>query len=329
MSDDSSLQIPFPHRRNLHGAYAAALHRDWLDRHPLLPDPDHPAYTHWEVVELAALGYPDAGPDELALAADLMGFYFLFDDQFDGPLGRRPTEVAPLCQRLIDVLHGDRPDTASPVQTAFADLWERSTRTMPARWQARAAYNWEWYLASHPAEASGRISGRAPDRDSYQVLRRGTAAMETIFDMVERLGRFEVPATVFHHPVLRQLRQLAADIPSLSNDVRSLPLEAPRGDVNNLVLIVQRERRCSAEEACAVVLAEAQLMVRRCADLHAELPAVYRELGLSRVERSIAQRYADGLLTWLAGYLRWEGRTGRYRAECATGPAPGAQDLRA
>ncbi len=127
--------------------------------------------------------------------------------------------------------------------------------------------------------------------------------METIFDMVERLGHFEVPAAVLHHPVLRQLRQLAADIPSLSNDVRSFPLEAPRGDVNNLVMIVQRERRCTAEEACAAVIAEAQLMVERCAELQGRLPDVYRELGLSRIERTIAQRYADGLLTWLAGYL--------------------------
>ncbi|MGW4895941.1 terpene synthase family protein [Kitasatospora sp. NPDC004240] len=323
MSDERSLQIPFPHRRNLHGPYATTLHRDWLDRHPLIADPDHPAYAHWEVVELAALGYPDAGPEELALAADLMGFYFLFDDQFDGPLGRRPAEVTPICGRLIEVLHGARPDPSSAVQTAFADLWERSARGMPARWQARAAYNWEWYLASHPAEAAGRISERPPDRNGYLVLRRGTAAMETIFDMVERLGRFEVPPGVFHHPVLRQLRQLAADIPSLSNDVRSFPLEAPRGDVNNLVMIVQRERGCSAEEACAVVLAEAQLMVDRCHELYAELPAVHRGLGLSRVERIVAQRYADGLLTWLAGYLRWERRTGRYRTACASGSTPG------
>nr|BEK69726.1 hypothetical protein KPHV_69530 [Kitasatospora purpeofusca] len=313
MSDDTSLQIPFPYRRSAHGPYATELHRTWLTRHPLLADPTHPSYAHWEVVDLAALGYPDAGPDELALAADLMGFYFLFDDQFDGPLGRRPAEVAPICDRLVAVLHGARPDRDSPVETAFADLWERSVQGMPARWQARAAYNWEYYLASHPAEAAGRISPRPPDRAGYQVLRRGTAAMETIFDMVERLGHFEVPPAVLHHPVLRQIRQLAADIPSLTNDVRSFPLEAPRGDVNNLVMIVQRERDCSAESACAVVMAEAQLMAERCRELYERLPDVYRELGLARVERIVAQRYADGLVTWLAGYLSWERRTGRYQ----------------
>ena len=96
--------------------------------------------------------------------------------------------------------------------------------------------------------------------------------------------------------------------------MRSFPLEAPRGDVNNLVMIVQRERHCSAEEACSAVMAEAQLMVERCAELHERLPDVFLELGLSRIERTIAQRYADGLITWLAGYLSWEARTGRYHA---------------
>ncbi|GGV30801.1 hypothetical protein GCM10010495_54170 [Kitasatospora herbaricolor] len=316
MSDGSSLRNPFPHRRSPHTAEAAELHRAWLERHPLLHAEGavgHTDYAHWEVVDLAALGYPDAGPEELALAADLMGFYFLFDDQFDGPLGRRPAEVAVICDRLAAVLHGAKPDPHSPAETAFADLWERSVLDMPARWRARAAYNWEWYFASHPAEAAGRISERPPDRDGYLALRRGTAAMETIFDMIERLGRFQVPLAAHHHPVLRQLRQLAADIPSLSNDVRSYPKEAPTGDVNNLVMIVQREHGCSAEAACALVTAEAQLMIGRCTELVTQLPETYLALGLDPAERELAQRYAQGLTDWLAGYLHWEARTGRYR----------------
>ncbi|WP_371478062.1 terpene cyclase [Kitasatospora sp. NBC_00315] len=314
MSDENSLLHPFPHRRSPHAAQAAEQHRTWLRRHPLLyGDIGDSPYAHWEVVDLAALGYPDAGPDELALAADLMGFYFLFDDQFDGPLGRRPAEVARICDRLAGILHGAPPDPDSPAETAFADLWRRSTLGMPARWRARAAYNWEWYFASHPAEAAGRISERPPDREGYLALRRGTAAMETIFDMIERLGRFEVPMAAHHHPVLRQLRQLAADIPSLSNDVRSYPKEAPTGDVNNLVMIVQRERGCSAQEACAVVTAEAQQMLARCTELVAQLPESYRALGLDPADLELAGRYAQGLTAWLAGYLHWESRTGRYR----------------
>ncbi|WP_441248785.1 terpene synthase family protein [Kitasatospora sp. McL0602] len=315
MSDDTSLELPFPHRRSPHRAQAAAHHQEWLHRHrDLAAATGETAYAHWEIVELAALSYPECSPADLGLATDLLGFYFLFDDQFDGPLGRRPEQIARICERLGAVLHGARPDGNSPVERAFADIWRRSLQGMPARWQSRAAYDWEWYFASHAAEAAGRNSGRLPDRQGYLMLRRGTAAMETVFDMIERLGRFEVPQAVLHHPVLRQLRQLAADIPSLTNDVRSYPLEAPRGDVCNLVLIAQRERACSVEEACAVVIDEAQVMVDRFAELSTELPDVYRWLELSQAEREAARRYTDGLANWLAGYLHWEERTGRYHA---------------
>ncbi|AUG81268.1 Germacradien-4-ol synthase [Kitasatospora sp. MMS16-BH015] len=313
MSDETTLELPFAHRRSPHHAQAVEHHRDWLHRHrDLAAGTADQAYAHWEIAELAALSYPDASAADLGLAADLLGFYFLFDDQFDGPLGRRPEQIARLCDRLGGILHGARPDGTSPVERAFADLWRRSQQGMPARWRARTAYDWEWYFASHAAEAAGRNSGLLPDRQGYLMLRRGTAAMETVFDMIERLGRFEVPQAVLHHPVLRQLRQLAADIPSFTNDVRSFPLEAPRGDVCNLVLIAQRERGCSVEEACAVVLDEAQLMADRFVKLAAELPDAYTWLELTPEERTAAQRYADGLAHWLAGYLHWERHTGRY-----------------
>ncbi|MER5642020.1 terpene cyclase [Kitasatospora sp. NPDC002227] len=314
MSDDTYLELPFPHRRSQHHPLAAQHHREWLQRHrDLAAGTADLDYAHWEIAELAALSYPDCSPADLGLAADLLGFYFLFDDQFDGPLGRHPRRIARLCDKLGAILHGARPDGTSPVERAFADLWRRSQQGMSARWRARTAYDWEWYFASHAAEAAGRNSGQLPDRQGYLMLRRGTAAMETVFDMVERLGRFEVPQAVLHHPLLRQMRQLAADIPSLTNDVRSFPLEAPRGDVCNLVLIAQRERACSVEEAGAVVLDEAQRMADRFFELKAELPDAYEWLELDPADRATAQRYADGLASWLAGYLHWERNTGRYR----------------
>lgn len=315
MSDECSLELPFPHRRNPHQSHATQHHQEWLHRHrELAASTGELAYARWEVPELAALTYPESSPEDLDLAADLMGFYFLFDDQFDEALGREPERVAVICERLTAIIHSTRPLGSTPTERAFADLWRRSLQGMSARWRARAAYNWEWYFACHPAEAAGRISSRLPDREGYLMLRRGTAAMETIFDMVERLGRFEVPQAVLHHPVLRQLRQLAADIPSLSNDVRSYAQELARGDVANLVMIVQRERGCPADEAASVVMAEAQLMVHRFAELMGQLPEIYSLLGLTTTERHSAHRYADGLAAWTAGYLRWEARTGRYLA---------------
>ncbi|MFE0642526.1 hypothetical protein ACFW2Y_13065 [Streptomyces sp. NPDC058877] len=315
MPNVALLDLPFPPRSNPHRASVTRRHQDWLLRHDgLAVTIDLPSYDRWDVPRLASFTSPYSAADDLVLAADLLGFYFLFDDRFDSALGRAPAQVAQMCTRLTSLLHGNdpAPEIRTPVEQAFADLWERSERGMSARWRARAAYNWEWYFACHPAEAAGRLSGRLPDREGYLALRRGTAAMETLFDMVERLNRFELPQEVLHHPTFRRMRQLAADIPSFTNDVHSYDQEIARGDVANLVMIVREERGGTPEEAAAQVMCEAQGMVDRFVELSSEVPGICDLLGLPPAAREAAHRYVDGLTAWIAGYHRWEIATGRY-----------------
>ncbi|MFI0985968.1 terpene synthase family protein, partial [Streptomyces exfoliatus] len=309
------LDLPFPPRSNPHREHVAHPHQEWLRRHEGLAGAiGGAAYGRWDVPRLAAFTSPDCATDDLALAADLLSFYFFFDDRFDSDLGRAPARVAEICTRMTALLHGEgpAPDARTPVEHAFADLWERSLRGMSARWRARSAYNWEWYFACHPAEAAGRLSGRFPDREGYLALRRGTAAMETLFDMVERLNGFELPQEVLHHPVLRRMRQLAADIPSFTNDVHSYAQELARGDVANMVMIVREERGGTPEEAAVEVMREAQTMVDRFVELSTQVPEICDLLGLPPAGREAARRYVDGLAAWIAGYHRWEIATGRY-----------------
>ncbi|MFD3335958.1 terpene synthase family protein [Streptomyces sp. NPDC058700] len=315
MFNAAMLDLPFPPRSNPHRGSVAPLHQDWLLRHEGLAGVvERTAYARWDVPRLAAFTSPDCATDDLALAADLLSFYFFFDDRFDSDLGRAPARVAEVCARLTALMYGEgpAPDARTPVEQAFADLWERSLRGMSARWRARSAYNWEWYFACHPAEAAGRLSGRLPDREGYLALRRGTAAMETLFDMVERLNRFELPQEVLHHPAFRRMRQLAADIPSFTNDVHSYAQELARGDVANLVMIVREERGGTPEEAAVQVMREAQRMVDRFVELSTEVPEICDLLGLAPTARDAAHRYVDGLAAWIAGYHRWEVATGRY-----------------
>ncbi|MFD9613396.1 terpene synthase family protein [Streptomyces sp. NPDC004288] len=315
MSNATTLDLPFPPRSNPNRAFVAQPHRNWLLRNDgLAATIALPAYDKWDVPRLAAFTSPDTAVDDLALAADLLSFYFLFDDRFDSGLGRAPAQVAEICTRLTGLLHdeGPAPEARTPVERAFADLWARSTRGMSARWRARSAYNWEWYFACHPAEAAGRLSGRLPDRETYLALRRGTAAMETLFDMVERLNHFELPQEVLHFPAFRRLRQLAADIPSFTNDVHSYAQELARGDVANMVMIVRAERGGTPDEAAVQVMREAQTMVDRFVELSSEVPAICEVLGLGPAAREAAHRYVDGLAAWISGYHRWEIDTGRY-----------------
>ncbi|MFJ3723359.1 hypothetical protein ACIPYQ_12410 [Streptomyces sp. NPDC090045] len=70
-----------------------------------------------------------------------MAFFFVFDDQFDGPLGQDPARAAAACRQLIDIVHGAAPAAgADACSVAFADLWARSCGGAPPGWVARTAY---------------------------------------------------------------------------------------------------------------------------------------------------------------------------------------------
>ncbi|QMU74888.1 terpene cyclase [Streptacidiphilus sp. PB12-B1b] len=315
------LNLPFPRRTSAHRASARTHNLDWLQSHGMLTgDEAIELYSHWDIPDLAARSFPDLDADELGLATDLFSFYFLFDDQFDSELGLRPADVVKACAPLVDIVHGDHKNgPESPITSSFADLWRRSSEGMSSRWRARAASNWEWYFSAHPSEAMGRLRAaedamHVPDRSSYLMLRRGADGTETVLDMIERFAA-EVPPAAFHSPQLRLMRQLAADAPAFSNDVYSYDKEAPRGDVYNLVVILQHQRQCGRAEASAAVLAEAQWMIDQYLQLAVEIPELCDRLELSRHERQAVERYADGLAAWMGGYFDWEARTARYQPQ--------------
>ncbi|WP_042411385.1 terpene synthase family protein [Streptacidiphilus carbonis] len=325
------LQLPFPQRTNPRRDTAAQRNLDWLRAHDMLRGPEAAAlYERWNIAGLAAASFPDLELDDLCLAVDQCAFYFLFDDQFDSDLGLDPAEVARVCTPLIELARSepggrpaaDIPDT--PVNSAFADLWRRGCQGMSPRWRARASYHWEWYFAAHPNEALGRTlaaeaerdggAAAIPTRDAYMLLRRGASGVETVLDMIERFHQ-EVPPIAFHSPELRQMRLLAGDAPAINNDVWSYDKEAPRGDVYNLVVVLQHERQCGLTEAQAAVQAQAQWMVDEWVRLSEELPQLCLRLGLDRSERQAVEQYRDGMAGWMRGYFDWESSTVRYREE--------------
>src|SRR5579884_2169 len=322
-----SLEVPYLPEVNRLKAEAAAHNIGWLKRHSMLSDPHaEKVYRQWSMDDLAASTLPDADRDGLELATDLFGFFYLFDDQFDGEIGMRPALSWSICCRLVAITHGDFTEAGlSPVTESFADLWTRLRRGTSPGWRARAARNWEEYFAAYPNEAIRRKAaaeereshGRAgvPGRPSYLVLRRAGSGSEPTLDALERINGIDVPPAAYHSPALRLLRQYACDVPTFSNDVHSYAKEAPRGEVNNLVMVVQEQKDCSVGQASAEVLAECQWMIDQCRRLVAGVPALCDRLGLSEEETDAVHRYAKLLTDWIYGYLGWETRTLRYRDE--------------
>lgn len=321
-------ELPFPLRRNRELDHARRHTAAWVRDRGLTPSKESASwFAMWDIPRLASYGFPDASPEGLVLASDAMAFFFLFDDQFDGPLGRRPDRVARVCQEFIDVVHGAQPGRsalfAAPALDAFADLWDRCRNGAPASWQARAAGEWEYYFAAHAHEAINRLRGEPTGFDEYLEVRRGIAATDLPLSLGERAAGLDLPPAAMHAPALRILRRTAIEITFMCNDVYSLEKEESRGDMDNLVLVIEHEEALCRDAALARARREVAERCARFIALAARVPEVCAGLGLTVRQTAVVHGYVDVMTGWIRGYHEWETETLRYARAGEILPAHG------
>ncbi len=314
MPQDVEFVLPFPLRISTDLDRARHHSLQWVQRLGLVAGGESLAwFSMWDMPKLAALGFPHATGEELDLCADAMAFFFVFDDQFDGPLGRHPDRVASICQGFIDIVHGARPGrSAGPLLRAFIDVWDRCQDGAPPRWRARAACEWEYYFAAHAHESINRNRGTPAGMREYLQVRRGVAATDLPISLGERAATIDIPRAVFHSPQLRIMRQTAIDITLMCNDVYSLEKEEARGDMDNLILVIEHEQNLPRAKAVARAQRKIAQRCSRFQRLRDQIPNVCAQLGLTAQQRAMVDQYVEVMATWIRGYHEWETQTLRY-----------------
>lgn len=325
MPQDIDFDLPAP--RSASPDLKRARHHNalWVRRMGLVPEGrSMELYLSWDMPGLAAAGFPHARGEMLELCADAMAFFFVFDDQFDSPLGRNPSRVGVVCEELIGIVHASAPGAgAEACAVAFADVWARCQERAHPGWVARVASEWEYYFAAHPHEAVNRLRGTPSGMESYLHVRRGVAATGLPLSLGERAAGIHVPATAFHSPQLRIMRQAVIDVTIMCNDIYSLEKEQARGDMDNLVLILEHTQSCTRAQALAAACAEID---QRCAafqDLTTQVPDLCAQLGLDKQKRAAVETYVEVMEAWMSGYHAWQTQTQRYTGAPRTPPATG------
>ncbi|MFI9406911.1 terpene synthase family protein [Nocardia sp. NPDC052316] len=332
MPQDIGFDLPFPLNISPDLERARSRNLDWVREQGLVDTGEMLAwYSMWDMPKLAAYGFPYATGDELDLCTDAMAFFFLFDDQFDGPLGHSPDRVAHACRGFTDLIHGNRSGrSTNPLTNAFADVWDRCRQSASARWQARAACDWEYYFAAHAHEAINRVRGVPSPMPEYVEVRRGVAAMDITISLGERAAMIDVPPAAFYSPHLRIMRQIAVELPFMCNDVYSLEKEESRGDMDNLVLVLEQEQHISRTEAIEQAKAEIARRSARFLSLQHGVAGMCAQLGLNDQQHSEVNRYIEVMSAFTRGYHQWETETRRYTGAADIVPASGPgyfQDL--
>jgi hypothetical protein len=318
MPQDAVFDIPFPSLVNPHWASARAAHLSWIRARDLVrSEARMEEYLSWDLPQSTARTYPYADHAELKMLMDFFSIFFLFDDEFDMLQDDRRARLAAVTQEMVTIPFrpaGAPPDIVSPLTLAWVEVWTGLCREMSETWQNRFASNWARFLTAALEEAHLAARTAVMDIDSYVELRRRSVGIYHSLDAAERSRRFEVPPHLQAHQRMRDLRAAATDTIGFMNDVQSLERDERRGNPYNLVLLLQRELRCSRTEAIDRAIQMTRERLSAVLELQADIPRMCADLGLSDDEYTAAEQGVEGVRNWIRGYYDWACQSGRYAA---------------
>lgn len=258
---------------------------------------------------LMARAYPTAHTDALQLIADWNTWTFLLDDQFDEhSTGHNPVAVERMHGYILTVLAGNQPQRDADVRMhALHQISQRLHQQRNAEWMAHFERQVRDTLAASLWEARNRQAGLIPTEHDYRYWRQFTSGVLCYFALIELAQQLILPVFVLEHPIIQQLVQAANYAICWSNDLFSLPKEMARGDVHNLVFIVQHERQISLEAASDYVAAQYDAEVARFQELRLRLPHFGSKLDWQ------VEHYVNGLASWMRANLDWSTASARYQ----------------
>lgn len=310
MPQDTVFHLPFASHVGPDVAGARQRSLAWCRRRSLVTHPvDEERFLRWDIAGLMAAWAPRAARDRLDLAVDAVVVATFLDDQFDGPLAAQPRRVATVCQAFTDVITsgGIAPPGAGPLVGAFADVWRRLADQASPAWLENEGRHWQWYLDAYTEEAGNRAHRRIPTWAEYFALRRRSGFVYAMVGLSQKAYGFELPPHLYADATVRRLLDITADVVDTLNDVHSVEKEESRGDLHNLVLIIEHELGCDRNAA----IVEVQGLI---GNWSAEFVALERTLrsATPQHDTGLVALLTDCMRSAMSGYLHWSRACLRY-----------------
>ncbi|KAJ6522663.1 isoprenoid synthase domain-containing protein [Mycena vulgaris] len=253
---------------------------------------------------LAAVGYPEAGYQQLRLCSDFITYLFLLDDASD-ELGKRDiTSVADVV--LNSLYHPHTYCSSTRISEMAKDLAKRMSQTATIRVQHRFMEALNLFFQSVNDQAQDRLSGAIPTLEQYILLRRDTSGCRPCWALIEYANNLDIPDEVHEHPVIRGLSDAAADLAGWSNDLFSYNVERSRGDTHNMIVVAMHHHNLDLFSAAEFVGDMCRQAIEKFNVLRKEVPSWG-----GKVDQDVAQ-YVQGLADWIVGCVHWSFETERY-----------------
>lgn len=253
----------------------------------------------------AAHTYSDAPIEIIEIGAALIGWLFLFDDQYGegSDLAVMRTMFAN-CRKILTI--GELPASPQPFHNALLDLRRRLQILASDEWLLRFADDMNRYFNGCLFEFPYRQTGSPPPLSAYRRLRPWSIGALPVFDLVE-LVVGEPPQS----DLLEDMREIGATLCAWTNDVHSYTKEIRSRDPLNLVAVLLNERAGGLEDAL-----DGALVV-----YHDDLQRL--ETLRERVEKTRGSTPEDvatarAICQWVHGNAAWTKLSGRYHSSAST-----------
>ncbi|KAI0668209.1 terpenoid synthase [Trametes maxima] len=220
------------------------------------------------------------------------------------------SQLLAITKFLIVILHWmDRPRSLYADEEIFDPIWAKYFRPTTRRdWQKRFQRHLAAFRLARALVAQDAAQGIVPDLESYIDNRRDGCGVKMLLDLIIYAGGLSIPQHIYEHPVLRRLRQDAADIIAWSTDVAAY---ARRPHSSNMIAVLMTERRYTAQAAAHFAGNLVKDTMTNFVTNETSLP----DFGPERDED--VRIYVQGLRDCIVGTLHWLYETDRYFGETA------------
>ncbi|MFF2554922.1 hypothetical protein ACFVUS_28230 [Nocardia sp. NPDC058058] len=248
----------------------------------------------------AAYALPGAPAVVIELAAKLIGWMFVFDDEYGE--GTDPTaamEIFDGCEQILR--HGGTPGKNAYLM-ALKDFRDQCGRLASEAWMDRFATSMTLFFHGCLFEMPYRQTALVPSPRAYRYLRTLSIGLFPPFDLLE-LAWGEIQDS--HVRLFREVRQTSAVLCAIVNDLYSVAKEE---DSLNFVTVMSADRSLESvlEDSVAMythLLAQQDDQIRALLSLTELTPA----------ERKIAR----SLRAWVHGNYAWTKLCARYKLPTA------------
>lgn len=311
MLDLPQLHCPFPPAIHSH---ADAIHENtvkWLYGFQVFQkEAAYQKFYTTYIGQLAARFHPNTSQEILQLISDWYAWMFLRDDQRDeSKLGRDPVQLSAMNSKYLEVLSGAAPAVEEdPLAYALWDLRERLQAKAPTgTWMRRFVRSVRDHFDSTVWEASNRLEGLTPNLEAYTRMRPITGGMEVDTQFIGLAEHAHLPPEVRQHHNVRSLVEASHKVVCWANDIISLEKEVRRGDVHNLVLVLQQDLGLSLQEAVDRAAGMYNAEIQAFIELEPQLPSFGEAIDAN------LRTFVSVLRTRMRGNLDWSLESGRYQ----------------